>query len=138
MHFHNGNKLNENKKRVRMILAKTKTVSKKSSSKKSTVKKATKKRAITKKKVFIEIPEDKFFVLLNGDKIKHYVELADKLEHLEQHIINHHIRPDRHDFAKWIKDVFNEEELAKKLSKIKEREKMRSLIYKHIIKKYLK
>lgn len=127
---------------MRAISTKTKTTSKKASTKtstkKSTVKKAAKKRAATKKKVFIEIPEDKFFILINGDKIKHYVELADKLEHLEQHVIHHHITPYRHDFANWIKDVFDEEELAKKISKINEPEKIRLLIYKHIIKKHLK
>lgn len=128
---------------MRIISTKTKTTSKKASTKtktakKSNVKKTTKKRAVSKKKVFIEIPEDKFFILINGEKIKHYVELADKLEHLEQNVINHHITPYRHDFAKWIKDVFDEEELAEKISKVNEAEKIRSLIYKHIIKKYLK
>lgn len=105
---------------------------------KPTVKKAASKRAPAKKKVFIEVPEDKFFVLISGEKIKHYVDLADRLEDLEQHVISHHITPFRHDFANWIKDVFEEHDLADELAKINDPEKIRNIIYKHIIKKHLK
>ena len=66
------------------------------------------------------------------------MELADRLEDLEQHILHHHITPFRHDFASWIKDVFEEKELAEKLSKLTEPEKIRTTIYKYIVKKHLK
>lgn len=120
---------------------KTDSLKKRKTSTKATVNKsATRKKTTrtTKKKVFIEIPEDKFFILINGEKLTHYVDLAHKLEDLEQHIIHHHVTPFRHDFANWIKDVFEEEDLAEKVAKLNEPEKIRTVIYKHIIKKHLK
>lgn len=113
----------------------------KKTAKKTTAKKTSttaKKPKVSKKKVFIEVPEGSYFILVNGEKIKHYVNLADRLETLEKYVIDHHVTPFRHDFSKWIKDVFEEHELADKIATLKDPEKIRSAIYKHIIKKHLK
>ena len=106
--------------------------------KKTTKKASTKKPKDNRKKVFVELPEGSYFVLVNGERLTHYVNLADRLETLEKYVINHHITPFRHDFSKWIKDVFKEHELAEKIAKLKDPGKIRSAIYKHIIKKHLR
>ena len=97
-----------------------------------------KKPKVATKKVFVEVPEGSYFILVNGERIKHYVDLGDRLETLEKYVIDHHVTPFRHDFAKWIKDVFDEHDLSDKIAKIKDPEKIRSAIYKHIIKKHLR
>ena len=110
----------------------------KSAKKSKTTSAKTKKAKVTTKKVFVEIPEGSYFILVNGERLKHYVDLGDRLETLEKYVIDHHITPFRHDFSKWIDDVFKEHELAEKISKLKDPEKIRSAIYKHIIKKHLR
>lgn len=96
------------------------------------------KKRIIRKKVFEAIPEEKFFIMVDGKRLKHYIELADELEHFSRETINHHITPFRHDFANWIRDVFEEHELADKILKTNNPHKIRTIIYQHIIRKYLR
>ncbi|MBN1175853.1 hypothetical protein JXA48_04380 [Candidatus Woesearchaeota archaeon] len=106
-----------------------------------TAKKATKKAAskrIRKKEVFERIPEENFFVLADGRRVDHYVTLAHLLEEMEEDIVRHHVNELRHDFANWIQGVFSEEDLAKKIAVVHDPEKMRLIIYRHIIDKHLK
>ena len=88
--------------------------------------------------VLVEIPEEKYFVLADGTKISHYADLAHILEHLHEDIVKHHISDAKHDFAAWIKDVFSEYELANELAQEKDPEKIQLIIYKHLVKKYLR
>lgn len=108
---------------------------------KKTAKKATKKAAtkrIRKKEVFERIPQENFFVLADGRRVEHYVTLAHLLEEMEEDLVRHHVNELRHDFANWINDVFSEEDLAKKIAVVHDPEKIRLLIYRHIIDKHLK
>lgn len=119
-----------------------KSENKKSAPKKSTAKKSSKKAskkssAQVKQKVFKKIPADKYFVLANGQKVDHYVTLANLLGDLEEDIIKHHVSEIHHDFANWVKDVFDEEDLAEKIRVVKEPEQIRLVIYRHVIDKHL-
>src|SRR5512142_321283 len=79
-----------------------------------------------------EIPQEKYFILANGKPIKNVAELASILDQLEDHVFSHHVTPDRNDFHNWIKDVFEDIELARKVSGVKDKKHMQLVIYRHI------
>lgn len=119
--------------------AQTKKVANKKSTKKA-AKKATKKSSSKsdKKKVFKKISQENYFVLADGRRIDHYVTLAHLLGELEEDIIRHHISDLHNDFSRWVADVFSEEDLAEKIRVVHDPDKIRLIIYKHIIDKHLR
>ncbi len=118
--------------------ASTKQPAKKSTTKPT--KKSTKKstKHIVKKKITGNISPDKYFVLVNGQRLNHYLALADVLEDLEEEVIAYHVNEARHDFANWIRQVFNEEDLANELEGVTDKKEMRFIIYRHLVKKHLR
>jgi len=75
--------------------------------------------------------KDKYFILANGKPVKHVAELAEVLEDLEDHVFDQHVDENKNDFHNWVKDVFNDIELAKKMLGIKDKQAMQLAIYKH-------
>ena len=75
---------------------------------------------------------EKVFFLVNGQQVKNVKELADVLERIEDHVFRHHVNEDKHDFAVWLRDVFGEIELAERLAKVKEKDHVQLVLYKHI------
>ena len=110
---------------------------KKAPAKKAAPKKKPAKPRVVKKKITTKIPEDQYFVLVNGHRLQHYIHLADVLEELEDAVIKHHVNEVRHDFANWVRYVFEEENLAKELEDVDDKKQMRLIIYKHLVKKHL-
>lgn len=99
--------------------------------KKKTRKKTTSKKA-KKTSVKRNASKKHYFILCNGKPVKNIKELADLMEDLEDQVFNHHVRTDGNDFAKWIKDIFKDIELAEKLAGAQDKEHMQLVIYKHI------
>lgn len=87
---------------------------------------------ITANTIKRDAPETSYFVLCNGKSVKNIKELADVMEELEDQIFNHHVTPDKNDFATWIKDIFKDIELAEKLAGLKDKKHMQLVLYKHI------
>jgi hypothetical protein len=110
---------------------KRKAPAKKRAPKKKPKKKKTKKRK-TPKRLEKETHPTKYFILCNGKPLKNIKELADIMEDIEDHVFNHHVTEDRNDFATWVKDVFKEIELAKKIAGVKDKKHIQLVIYKHI------
>jgi hypothetical protein len=79
-----------------------------------------------------EVPREKFFILANGQPVKNVAELASILDQLEDHVFNHHVRPERNDFHNWIKDVFEDVELARKILGINDKKHLQLVIYRHM------
>jgi hypothetical protein len=79
-----------------------------------------------------EAPQDNYFILCNGRPVKNIKELADIIDELEDHVFNHHVRPEHNDFAAWVKDIFKDVELAEKLAGTKDKKHFQLVIYKHI------
>jgi hypothetical protein len=79
-----------------------------------------------------DIPEEKYFILANGQRVKNVAELAAILDQLEDHVFSHHVTPDRNDFHNWIKDVFEDIELARKVAGVSDKKHMQLVIYRHI------
>ena len=73
------------------------------------------------------------FVLMDGRRLYDYKELADTLEELEDHIWDHHVNLERNDFANWIHDVFQEQELSDALREAKGKHHAQIIIYRHIL-----
>jgi len=73
--------------------------------------------AVNKKiDVYQEAPTmEQYFYLHNGIPIKNLAELIDQLVDMGQELFNHHVNPENNDFANWIRDVFGEKELARRL-----------------------
>ena len=95
-----------------------------------------KKKKVSKKtikgKLKKKIPEEHYFVLVSGQKVKNVKELADVLEMLDEHNFAHHVNNGKNDFANWVQNVFEEFDLAEKMKTTGDKDKVRMIIYKHI------
>ncbi|MCC7574676.1 hypothetical protein KO361_03740 [Candidatus Woesearchaeota archaeon] len=100
-------------------------------------KKTTRKTTKTKKasKILKDAPENKYFVFCDGHPVRNVTQLAEKLENIQEEVFNHHVTENRNDFVNWVKDVFEEVELAEEIAGLKNKDHIRLAIYKHIVKK---
>lgn len=89
-------------------------------------------RASRKPNVIRDAPEHSYFILCNGKPVKNIKELADILEDLEDQVFEHHVGPDKNDFAKWVEDIFKDIELAQKIADAKNKRNIQFVIYRHI------
>ncbi len=78
------------------------------------------------------VPQDKWFVLCTGEKIRDLKDLAEKIGSMPEEAVNHHVAPDRNDFASWAKEVFNEKVLAGKIAAARTRQELKSVLDKHL------
>ena len=123
------------KKAVSRKTAKKTTGSKKKTPKTSKATKKTSKKNVKQKlevyNLAQDAPGERFFLLANGQPVKHVAELAEIVTDLEEHIFNHHVNPENNDFHNWVKDVFKDLELAKKILGVQSKEQLQLTIYKH-------
>lgn len=82
-----------------------------------------------------EPSQEKYFILANGRPVKHVAELASILHEIEDRVFSHHVNPERNDFASWVKDVFKDVELAKKMLGVDNKHHLQLVIYKHAAQK---
>jgi len=66
----------------------------------------------------------KEFILSTGQKIKDIEELKESLKNMNDETFNHHVNSDKNDFATWVRDVFQEYELAHKIRAVTSREEL--------------
>ena len=78
-----------------------------------------------------------YFFLVDGRPLKNLVELADAMEEITDEAFNHHVTEAKNDFAKWVHDVFGDEELAIKLGQSKTRHHHQLVILKHLVRRLL-
>jgi len=57
-----------------------------------------------------------YFYLSNGKKLKNITELMESLKDMDQDLFSSHVNEQNNDFASWIRDVFGEKELARRIS----------------------
>ncbi len=79
-----------------------------------------------------EPPQENYFILCNGKPVKNVKELADIMDEIEDHVFSYHVRPEHNDFSAWVKDIFNDVELAEKLAGAKDRKSFQLVVYRHI------
>jgi len=97
----------------------------------------TKKRSTRKRKKPKTAKPEKFFVLVTGVPIKNLKELVNNLETMNDWVFNHHVNDTRNDFSSWIKDVLDEEVLAKEIKDIRNIKEMENKILKYLVNTYL-
>ena len=107
----------------------------KKTTKKATKKKTTKKPAKKQSKILQDAPQEHYFLFCDGHPVKNVTQLAEKLEHIKEEVFNHHVTENRNDFVNWIKDIFEEIELAEEIAGLKNKDHVRLAIYKHVVKK---
>ncbi len=71
--------------------------------------------------VFSDCEEKHHFVLKDGNKVTNLFDLAAKMEQMNQEVYGHHVNEEKNDFSNWIKDVYEEPEIAQKVSKAQNR-----------------
>ncbi len=88
-----------------------------------------------RKKIAGQAPEEYHFVLADGRKLRDMLELVEGLEHMSDDIYRHHVNETRNDFSTWLRDVFNEDELADEIAKINNKVDTQTAVMKHLLKK---
>jgi len=71
------------------------------------------------------------FVLNNNELLYSLRDLLNVLPHMPEHILHHHIKHGRNDFANWIADVFHYEDIAKEVRNADSREELITILQKH-------
>lgn len=82
--------------------------------------------------LYKNVPSEKSFILCDGKSIHNCKELADILVTVSDDIFGYHVTDTKNDFANWINDVFEDHDLAKKISLLKNRIDMGIEIYRHM------
>jgi hypothetical protein len=78
-----------------------------------------------------------YFFLVDGRPLKNLLELADSMEEMTEEAFKHHVTEAKNDFAKWVHDVFGDEELAIKLGQSKTKQHHQLVILKHLVRRLL-
>ncbi len=90
----------------------------------------------TKKAISTRIYEkrspEKYFYVHDGSIIKSPFELANILENMDDLIYDFHTKDHGNDFVNWIRDVFHEEELAKKLENARSKQDIIRILEKNL------
>lgn len=69
------------------------------------------------KKFLADVPQDKVFWCTDGRIFKNMQDLKDALESMTEETYPCHANPEKNDFARWVRDVIEDEQLAKDLEK---------------------
>ncbi|MEW6086753.1 MAG: DUF5752 family protein [bacterium] len=59
-----------------------------------------------------DVPEQNYFWVLSGLKLKNLIELSDALDSMTDEVFNYHVNENKNDFACWIKECIKDLELA--------------------------
>lgn len=118
--------------------AKKKTARKKAKKKAPARKKAKKKPKAkayikVKSKLLGEAPQEYEFYLSDGKKLKSVFELVDELDSMSEDMFREHVNDMKNDFSSWIKDVFEEPNLAKEIEDIKDRIETQKVLMKKLV-----
>jgi len=73
-----------------------------------------------------------FLTLSNGVVVKSLAELINALKKMEDNIFEYHVSRSHNDFKDWIGEGYGDEKFAKKIGKIKKRDKMVKILEKRL------
>jgi hypothetical protein len=69
--------------------------------------------------VVADVDPEKSFWLCDGRVLKNLRELALALETMDDPVWDHHVTPERNDFANWVEGVFGQAQLGAAIRKVK-------------------
>ena len=81
-----------------------------------------------KHRVLKEVKEKHYFWLADGISLKSIQELVDVIPMMDEHVFSHHVNDQRHDFHNWVRDIYQDKELATKLLHAKNKETVSSVL----------
>ena len=104
---------------------------------KITVKKPAAKKIVKSNsdKEIKSIKPENYFFLNDGRVLKDLFELAECLETIDNNTFFHHVNDGKNDFSNWIRDVFNDKDLAEEIYVLRDPKQMHLIIFKNIAKK---
>jgi len=88
------------------------------------------------KKQLVHAEGEICFWVNNGPVLKNLNELYEALMSMNDETFAHHVGDDRNDFAKWVDEVLQDPDLAKKLVKCKNPSSMLKVVGTHLKKNY--
>ncbi len=81
--------------------------------------------------LFADLPKEHRFWLITGSSVSGLKELYKALETMSDETFNHHVRPDRNDFAEWVNHIYHDHDLAAKLKAAGTRRGSRRVLEEH-------
>lgn len=103
--------------------------------KKKTVGKTANKKVSGLTRLKKKVPEDKRFVVSNGEVIGSLKELALELDNMADDIFSNHVNKEKNDFYNWIRDGLKETDLAENLKNANKKKDLQLKLLKHMVKK---
>ncbi len=80
------------------------------------------------KKILSNVHPDFSFKLKDGGELRNLEEMMHALKKMERDIFLHHVTAERNDFARWVKDVLHDDELAAELGYCTDKENMEEIV----------
>jgi len=91
-----------------------------------------------RKKILGKAPEEYHFQLKSGEKLESLYDLIDAMTEMSEEVFRHHVNDMRNDFSTWIKDVFDDENLAKEIKYINHKVEAQATLMRKMIKELRK
>lgn len=77
---------------------------------------------------------NKGFFLYNGGRLGSLSELLNTLENIQEYQFSYHVNEEKNDFANWIRDVFGDIFLARRVAKAKSKKELKKILFCYIYK----
>jgi hypothetical protein len=71
----------------------------------------------------------KYFFLHGGGELKSLEELFVELQAMEPLVWQHHVNPERNDFANWVREVMGDRFLARRISLVTSKDELLKLLF---------
>lgn len=81
-----------------------------------------KKSSEEAKRILGRVPEGVSFWLCTNKKLFSLRELSSELDEISDETFRYHVNRDKNDFENWIRDIIQDRELAREISRIKTKE----------------
>jgi hypothetical protein len=77
-----------------------------------------------------------YFYLCDGTVVKNVLELSKCIEKMRDEVFSYHVNDVKNDFSNWIRDVYNDDKLAKRMLETTDKDKTQIILLKAIIEKF--
>ena len=92
---------------------------------------------INKKKIMTTVHEQHHFHVADGMKLENLMQLMVYLEKMNDETYKYHANESKNDFSSWVKDVFEEPELAENLKTANTKESAQLIIARKLLKEFV-
>jgi len=75
-----------------------------------------------------EAPKQHYFKLINGQQLKNLNDLRKALEYMTDDEFRHHVNQEKNDFATWVREALQNQEMYEKIKKVKSKQELQELL----------